>query len=493
MAESLEMGSVAPIHSALARTFGLSHDQRSSLPLITFGGSAIGLLFSGPICDWRGRKIALQLSLVTIALVMFTTALLPNNTNPTLVLSLRFLSGFAGAVQLPAGCVLAVESSPAEYRSWVVFGITLMGAIGYFVEALAVEHYMPSFGEEPTDHWRTYCYVVGGASLCTMPFMYWLQESPLFLAMNGNAKGCVAALDNIARMNGKPPSNVEAAQRLGQEREQRSEEPGDRMQRAPSFGRRKSLIELAATPWTSWVLFIIMMLSVLDSCRSFMVTGSAYLWKDLFMLVEGQLMSPARLNVISSVAPIVGLLISVQLLCIGVRRLAFVAAMVAGMAFVGLSSASVRTDAGKLLICIVAVKSTYGSLGTCTNLIKAESFPTELRASGFGIVSVVAKVVGMLASTLVESLKANETADSWDDATLRGYILSLLAAIVSFAILVVMVPGQTGEGKMLDDFIRPKVMRPSAATYGATATWDESTDSDDVDGSRALRTYSLPP
>jgi len=492
MAESLEMGSVAPIHSALARTFGLSNDQQSLLPFITYGGSAIGLLLSGPICDWRGRKPALQLSLVTMALVMFITAIVPNNTSPTLVLSLRFLAGFTGAVQIPAGCILAVESSPAHSRSWVVFGITLMGAIGYFVEALVVEHFMPAAGEEPTDHWRAYCYVVGVASLCAMPFLYWLQESPLFLVMNGDPDGSVEALDNIARMNGKPPISVEVAEGFEEGGRQVSEQSGegDSMRRAASFGVRKSVPELLATPWTSYVLFIIMLLSILDGGRSFMVTGSAYLWKDLFMLAEGQSTLPARLNVISSLAPIIGLLISLLLLCIGVKRLALVAATVAGLAFSALSGVSVRMDAQKLFFCFVAVKGTYGSLIICTNLIKAESFATEFRATGFSIVTVLAKAVGLLALTLIQSLKSGETVDSWNAAHLNGCILSLLAATVFFALCIAMVPGQTGEGKKLDDFIRSKVMRRLSPSYGATATWDESTDSDD--GGHVVSHKSMP-
>jgi len=496
MAESMEMGSVAPIHSSLARTFGLSHSERSALPLITFGGSAIGLLLAGPFCDWRGRKEALLLSLVTISAVMFITATLPNDTSPVVVLFLRFLSGMAGAVQAPAGCVLAVESSPAEARSRIVFGICVMGALGYLIEAFAIQHFMPNFGEEPTDHWRAYCYMVGGASLCTMPLMYWLQESPCFLAVNGDAEGCVQALDAIACFNGKPPISPEAAQQLGRAR---ASAPAPAPAPAPARslqrrGRGRSFVEVAdamKTATNSWVPFLLILLSLLDSCRAFMVSGSSYLWKDLFMMVDGQLLSPAWLNVISSIAPIVALLISVQLIWVGVRHLAFLSAMFASLSFAALLSESVRLVAGRLLLCIFLVKSTYGPLGTCVNLIKAESFPTELRASAFAVASVVAKITGSLSPTLVEALKTNETAQSWNLRNLHGYIVALLMSTVIFALLILLVPGQNGEGKSLRDYVKP--VKPSmgtrVASYGTLSAWVGSdSDSDHRPVMKSVRT-----
>jgi len=491
MAECLEMGSVAPIHSSLARTFHFTHDQRAALPLITFGGSGIGLLLSGPICDWRGRREALLISLATITIVMFTTAGLPNDTNPEIVLILRFFSGLAAAVQAPAGCVLAVESSPKDVRPRIVFGICVMGAIGYLIEALAVGNLMPHFGERPTDHWRWYCYLVGGASLFTMPLMYILQESPSWLAAVGDAEGCVQSLDRIAYINGKPPISTEAAQQFARPGLLESQPLVEQRGRGRSFdrGRRSSLVDVAGTVLqtasTSWVTFILILLSLLDSSRAFMMSGSAYLWKDLFMLVEGQFISPARLNVISSIAPIIGLIVSVQFISIGVQRLAFLSAMVASLAFAALSSSSIRLVAGRLLVCIVGVKSAYGPLGTCVSLIKAEAFPTELRASGFAFVSFMAKITATLAPTMVEALKEDETADSWSVSNLHAYILLLLFATLMFSLLILMVPDQTGEGKSLRDFVAPRKGH-DAESYGAAAmasetsaaSWEQHSDSD---------------
>jgi len=245
--------------------------------------------------------------------------------------------------------------------------------------------------------------------------------------------------------------------------------------------------------WTSWVLLILILLSFLDGSLGFMTSGSAYLWKDLFVMSGGQFLLPAWLQVIASLAPIIGLIISVQLLWIGIHRLAFCSAVVAGVAFAALSFQSVRLAAGMLLFFIMAVESTYGPLTTCTSLITAESFPTELRASGFAIVSVTAKVSGILASTLVEFLKADETADSWDVNVLTNYILSLLAATVLFAILVLMTPAQNGEGKQLRDFVRPVLgKRTQSFGYGATNSWAEPTDSDSDSFGDVTASHSMP-
>lgn len=56
LCESLEMGAVAPMHTALAEAFALSPASRTALPLFVCMGGIFGMLLTGPLCDKWGRK-----------------------------------------------------------------------------------------------------------------------------------------------------------------------------------------------------------------------------------------------------------------------------------------------------------------------------------------------------------------------------------------------------------------------------------------------------
>jgi len=482
MSECIEMGSVAPMHTAFSRVFNLTHRQRAALPLVTFAGSGVGLLLAGPICDWRGRKAALVSSLAIIAAAMLATAALPSGAPAEVLLALRFVSGLAAAIQVPAGFVLAVESCPVEARSHLVFGIQFLGSFGYLLEAVGVQVFMPEFGEEPSDHWRAFCALIGFSALAVLPLTIALYESPSFLAVRGDAEGCVAVLEGIARHNGARPA---------QEARPSASSVASSQPR-PSHGFREVFNVVWQALESHWPLLLL--LSVIDSCRSFFVSGSSYLWKDLFSMAEGRAVSPAALNVIASLAPLVGLLVSERLLWIGVRRITFLSAASAAAFLATLTHEGFRVGSTPLLICVMATKLTYGPLSTCIALIKAESFPTEVRVSAFSLISVVAKVACTLAPTLVEAWKGDEQAESWRDSRLSCYLLCLAASAATCGALALFVPVGSGEGQELKDFVEDDRRIQRASNYGSFGNiWELAGEEEEAGGRlRLARSKTLP-
>lgn len=459
MSESLEMGSVAPMHTAFSRVYRLTHQQRAALPAVTFAGSGIGLLIAGPICDWRGRKTALVLSLVIIAGVMFATALLPGGTPAEVLLLLRFLSGLAGAIQVPAGLVLAVESCPIVARSRLVFGIQMMGCMGYLLEAIGVQFLMPQFGEASADHWRAFCFLIGCSALAVLPLTLSLYESPSFLAVKGDAEGCVEVLEGIAQINGAPV--------LQQEQIQHSISSSSI---SPTSSSQKQLGDVAKVMWAAVTSYwgLLMLLSVIDSSRSFFVSGSSYLWKDLFRMAQGHTISPASLNIIASIAPLIGLAVSQRFLWLGVRRVTFLSAAIATCSLAVLTNEHMRTGALPVLACVMATKLTYGPLNTCIALIKAESFPTEIRVTAYSLISVVSKVTCTLAPTLIEVWKGNERAASWRSGQLLYYFACLMGSVSLSGLLTLAVPGRSGDGRPLNDYFEEKRVQrlPQYGSFG---------------------------
>lgn len=445
LCESLEMGAVAPLHSALARVFDFSDSERASLPAFTYAGSMAGLAIAGPVSDKWGRKVPVVLSLLLIVAVMLVTAFAPPETSPAILLALRFLSGLAGAIGGPAGLSLAVESCSGAARSKVVFAIMFLGSIGYLLEGIAIQAFMPDFGESDSDDHVRFCLFILAPAALALPLVLALRESPRFLAVRGNAEGCVRVLDTIAWWNGRP-SELHQTIRVPRRRAASHTELGSCFE----GGLLHSLVSTFSQRQHLWML---MMLLLVDSSRSFFVCGSSYLWKDLFSLHgEASMVSPSALNTITGVAPLVGLFVGDKIVrTFGVRRTCSVASLLAALSLVLLTSEGLREVPWMLLFLIMAVKLTYGPLATCVSLLKLEAFPTEVRASTFALVSMMGKLLALVAPTAAEVLRGGPSADDWDRANLLAYIGCLVGACVLTGAFVLLVDRGALEHAPLED------------------------------------------
>jgi len=429
----------ASANTALSRAYQLSDVKRSLLPIATASGSAIGLLASGPLSDWKGRKTVLLLGVSLMSAIAMTTAVLPSGSiSANALLSLRFVWGFGKDTMKPAGIVLAVESCPVSVRPHIVFGIQMLMSIGFFMEALMCLTIMPHFGESPDDNYRLYYAIIAFLALAMLPGTMLLRESPSFLAVKGDAEACVEVLDDLARMNGQPPLRENVV----------------RISSGPDQNSPRHLSEVAGA-FTKLLLShmgLIFMLGLIDSSRAFFTQGTSYLWKDLFQLLQGKHISASMLNFLASVAPFVGVFVSERMLWVGVRQITVICAALASIVLACLTEAGVRGNAWSLLNCILLVKLTYGPLTTCISLIKAEVFPTEIRVCAFSFISIFAEVTGMFGPMMVEVLKENELATSWKPRQLNYFIIILMTSVMLCGLLTFIIPGRSGDGKQLRDF-----------------------------------------
>mmetsp|Transcript_39961 Transcript_39961/g.127096 ORF Transcript_39961/g.127096 Transcript_39961/m.127096 type:complete len:437 (-) Transcript_39961:116-1426(-) len=399
----------------------------------------VGMIIAGPFADIFGRKRGLLLSLVLICLSSCLHAVLPLSTPVWVILMLRIISGISGAMAIPTGITLAVESSPQESRLRLVFGVSFLGALGYLVEALGVEWFMPHFGEESTDNWRGLCLFIGIPALLSIPTVVRLVESPTFLAVNGRWAECSATLDTISRWNERP--------RRQQALPRRTSEIWRSL--SCSETRGPTLRSLAAA-----YLGILVLLILIDASRSFFTSGSAYLCKDLFELTRlNNAMSPTTLNVIASLSPLVGLIIGERLVFMGVRTIMFACGFLSAAALVALAFGPIRSTSWLLLTLVLVYKLCYGPMGTCVSLMKVEAFPTEFRATAFSAICVAGKLLCAVGPTLVEALKQEESASSWTSQNLAIYLVSLASASVLSGLLSLQVPAACGgDGGVLRDF-----------------------------------------
>jgi hypothetical protein len=363
--------------------------------------------------------------------------------------------------QVPAGTVLAVESCPSWARPRLILAVQLLGSCGYLMEAVGMETFMPHFGEDDDDRWRAFCFMIGLSALLVLPFTLMLYESPSFLAVAKQDQDelvlCEKVLDGIARYNGQPA--MEQTLRAPTQGGRASSQGNKSLQEvAEAFGR------LVVSHWQ-----MLLLLSVIDSTRSWYVTGSSYLWKDLFVESEGiDFLTPARLNVLCSLAPIMGLVLTERLLWMGVRRIAFLSTVVAACSMTFLvASENVRHGALTLLFCVMCAKLIYAPLNSCIALIKAETFPTEIRVSAFCLVSTASKITSAIAPTLIEAWRGSAEASSWPHNRLLLYIWGLMGSILACGIITLTVPGRRGDGvSHLEDFFEEKRV-PQLSSYGS--------------------------
>lgn len=426
LVESLEMGAVSPLHSALGHAYGLSRAQRVGLAAMTYGGSMGGMLISGPLGDCKGRKAALMLANGLICLSSCLHAVVPLTSPTWVLLLLRLLGGLGGAISVPTGYTLAAESTPEELRLQMIFCISFVGNLGYILEALGIQWFMPHFGEQDSDNWRGLCLFIGLPAFAAMPLVWLVSESPSFLASNGRWDECAAALSTIASWNGRPESHAQALEEIK--------------------ARRKP-VAYSAGHWPAWTslathyLPVMVVLMLMDASKSFFTSGSAYLCKDLFELTrKHQSLSPTSLNIIASAAPLVGLLIGERFAWAGVRKLMLGWSLIAAASLGVLAIATLRSMAWFLLLTVILFKLAYGPMGTCLAMMKVQAFPTEFRASAFAMICVAGRLVCALGPMLLEALKTQEKARSWNPQHLSVYVVSLAAAALLSGLLVFPIP-----------------------------------------------------
>lgn len=452
MCESLQMGAISSLHAALGRAFNLSPSSRAWLVAVTYAGEGVGTILAGPMCDLLGRRLALLTSNITIVLAMYATGRLPTFAPLSLLVALRFLSGAAVGMGAVAACVLAVESCPTSFRARLMFGLTFMGSLGYLLSAVGLHIYMPHFGEEPTDRWRQFCLFMSVPAMVSVCLVSLLCESPSFLAVRGDVDKCVSVLNTIAASNGhgavgqiQLPAPLTVEQ---QEREQSRNVGQSWMQRITFAGM-----------FVSSYVCMLALLSMIDVCRSFFVGGFSYILKDIYNAANvGSVISGTMINIIASLAPLFGILLAQPFLWLGIRRVAVAAAGIAAFSMAALVTESVRSMPIVLLSLVMAAKLSFGPLAAAVSLFKAESFPTEVRASAFAFVTVFARVGCTAAPTLVELLKDDSTSDLASNDSLSVYIFVLMCSVVLCGVSMLFVPGSDGSSVELEDYVVKAVL-----------------------------------
>jgi len=446
LAECIELGAVEPVNAALGAAFDLSLPQRAALPALHYFGAGIGVAFAGPLCDQFGRKIVLVWSNLAVVLTQAMLASLPTYTvhGSYAAMTLRCIVGLAVGLGCPSAVVLAMESAPRPWHGTLMYAIQCLSSFGFLVGALGLHFFMPHFGEASTDTWRTFCIFSCMPALVSWALIVlFVSETPAFCAVNGDSEGCAAALACIARTNGVPPTQAGLLPQPPEFSSRRGSARSVRDLRSPDESRLATAKRVMSSHAT-----MLYLLSVLDFGRGFMVSGSSYLWPQLFEQTHERGMSvpPSMLNIFSECMGFIGLWIGYRASYIGTRRVLFLSATTASVALAALTVEDVRSRPLTLIIAVTVTKFCYGPLAACITWMKGESFPTEVRTTAFAFVSLLSKLGIALAPTLLEVMKG----DRWTPGALSAAFPCLIAAAIASGALALLVPTAPDDKELLD-------------------------------------------
>lgn len=375
-ADAMEILLVGFILPSLVRNWQLSGQMAGFVATATFAGMFVGAWFWGMLGDRIGRRKIFLWTVLQTALFGTLAAFSPNIT---VLLILRFLTGTAMGGTLPVDYAIMAEYLPTKDRGRFLVYLESFWALGTIAAALLAWIFIP---RDPVNGWR---YVVGAGALLGL-LGIWIRrsvpESPRFLMINGQADAAKEALQRVAAINGRPLN-------LGQlQAETRRAQPG--------FGRL----------WQGTLARKTLLLSLIWFCLSFGYYG-IFTWLPSYFRAQ-QIALPRiyEYQVLLALAQIPGYLLAAYLVERWGRKQTLASYLLGAAVFSYLftlaTTGSTILQSGMLLS--FALLGAWGALYAIT----PEMFPTEVRSTGVGWVSAMARVAGMIAPLMGAYLLDNQ-------------------------------------------------------------------------------------
>jgi putative MFS transporter len=378
--------------------FGVTRGQAALIGSATFAGMFLGAWLWGLVADRAGRRTVFMSTVLQTALFGTLAAFSPNLT---WLLVLRFLTGTAMGGTLPVDYSIMAEYLPTKDRGRFLVYLESFWALGTIAAALLAWAFVPNFAYG----WRL---LIGASALLGL-LGYWIRrsvpESPRYLLINGRTDEARAVLENVARVNGK---NFEIG-------ELRAEQAGAK----PGLG----------SIWQPALVRKTLMLSLMWFGLSLGYYGIFTWLPSIFLSRGGAAFEFIRtyaypLQLLLALAQIPGYVLAAFLIDRWGRKPTLVAYLAGGAIF-----SFVFAAAGTPVLFVIAsmflsfmLLGAWGALYVFT----PELFPTEVRATGMGWASAMARVAGIVAPIVAGWLSTNNL-----PAALAVYASFFILALVA--------------------------------------------------------------
>jgi MFS transporter, putative metabolite:H+ symporter len=191
VADYVILGSLIP---DMTRSGFATAAQLATVGSATLFGLALGTVAQGEFTDRFGRKTVYQFNLLLYGVATIAASFSPNWI---WLAALRFVAGIGLGAEQPLCFAYAGEYAPRKIRGRFIAGVQLIGgAFSWPLTTLFALAFRDSIG------WRGCWIVIGVCALIVFVFRFSLPESPRWLATHGQGN---RALDLLERMGMQRP------------------------------------------------------------------------------------------------------------------------------------------------------------------------------------------------------------------------------------------------------------------------------------------------
>jgi len=179
MFDAMDQGMVSGVMAAIGKDWALTTGQLGMLGSSGMLGMALGAALSGMAADKWGRRRVIMWTLIIYGVASGLSGFAGNYT---MLLVLRFLTGFGLGGELPAASTLVSEYSPIKTRGRNVIILESFWAWGWIAAALVAYLMIPVYG------WRAAFWVGALPALFAAYLRRAVPESPRYLESVGREK-----------------------------------------------------------------------------------------------------------------------------------------------------------------------------------------------------------------------------------------------------------------------------------------------------------------
>ncbi|XP_030074681.1 solute carrier family 22 member 6-B [Microcaecilia unicolor] len=354
--------------SSIVTEWELVCDLRSLKELaqsLFMAGVLIGALIFGGLSDRFGRRAVLLWSLLMIGVMGTGAAFSPSFTVYCLF---RFLSGVGLSGLLLNYICLSLEWVPTKFRAFVVSMQAYCSTAGQVVLA-GIAYWLRD--------WRWLQLAISLPFFVFFLYSWWLPESARWLIVNNKTEVALRSLKRVAKMNGKK----EEGERISLEMLQK--EAAESSPKASTH----SILDLFRTPAMCRISCCLMFVSF---STNFAYFGLSMDLKNFGFSIHLVQMLFGGIDVFAKI------ICGVALNFFGRRTIQASSLILAGIFL--LVNTAVPLDMQAFRITLVMLgKGCLAASSLCTYLFGGELFPTIVRQTGMGFITMMARLGGIVA------------------------------------------------------------------------------------------------
>ncbi len=171
-------------------------------------GMCIGTAGQGELSDRFGRRFIYQFNLLLFGIFTILGAFAPN---VTLLVICRFIAGLGLGAEQPLAFAYAGEYSPKRIRGRILAIVHFIGGAMVWPIGTALVLWFGSMFDSAETVWRGVWIVIGIGALIVWVFRFTLPESPRYLATHGRGEQALQVLSRLGIAGPTQPLTTDAA------------------------------------------------------------------------------------------------------------------------------------------------------------------------------------------------------------------------------------------------------------------------------------------